>query len=73
MRDVRRYYERRWQRIEITAAERQARMGPVQPHAPAIMRLEESLAHRMEWDVRLLLYLKDRGAVSQEAPKSRSS
>ena len=62
MRDVRRYYERRWQGIEITPAERQARMGPVQPHAPAIMRLEESLAHRLERDVRLLLYLKDREA-----------
>jgi len=62
MNDVRRYYERRWQRIEITPAERQARMGPVQQHAPAIMRLEESLAHRLERDVRLLLTLKDRDA-----------
>ena len=61
--DVRRYDEtHRWQEIEITPAERQARMGPVQPHAPAIIRLEESLAHRLERDVRLLLYLKDRDA-----------
>jgi len=58
--DVRRYDELRWQRIEITPAERQAKMGPVQPHAPAMIRLEESLAHRLERDVRLLLYLKDR-------------
>jgi hypothetical protein len=58
--DVRHYDELRWQRIEITPAERQARMGPVQPHAPAMIRLEESLAHRLERDVRVLLYLKDR-------------
>ena len=55
-------YHRRSQRIEITPAERQAKMGPVQQHAPAMMRLEESLAHRLERDVRLLLYLKDRDA-----------
>jgi len=60
--DVRRVYERHWQRIEITPAERQAKMGPVQQHAAAIMRQEESLAHRLERDVRLLLYLKDRDA-----------
>ena len=55
-------YQRHWQRIEITPAERQAKMGPVQQHAAAIMRQEESLAHRLERDVRLLLYLKDRDA-----------
>ena len=61
MDEVRRYDETyRWQHIEITPAERQARLGPVQPHAPAIIRLEESLAHRLERDVRLLLHLKDR-------------
>ena len=60
--DVHRLYQRHWQRIDITPAERQAKMGPVQQHAPAMMRQEESLAHRLERDVRLLLYLKDRDA-----------
>ena len=55
-------YQRHWRRIEITPAERQEKMGPVQQHAPAMMRQEESLAHRLERDVRLLPYLKDRDA-----------
>ena len=59
--EVRRYDEtHRWQHIEIASTERQARMGPVQPHAPTVIRLEESLARRLERDVRLLLHLKDR-------------
>ncbi len=82
--DVRRYDETyQWQHLEITSAERQARMGPVQPHAPAIIRLEESPAHRLERDVRLLLHLKDRDvraagmhgntSLSREAPLPKQS
>jgi hypothetical protein len=52
-------------------------MVPRSSHGPAIMRLEESLAHRLERDVRLLLYLKDRDARGRDAilgsPQRRGS
>jgi len=50
----------RLQHVEIMPTERLARMGPVQPHAPAMVRQEESLARQVERDVRYLLDLKER-------------
>jgi hypothetical protein len=50
----------RMQHVEITPTERQARMGPVQPNALAMIRQEESLARQLERDVRFMLDLKAR-------------
>lgn len=56
---VRRYDESyRLLHIEITPAERGAAIGPVQAHSSTMIRLEETLARRVERDVRLLLSLK---------------
>ncbi len=63
MESVRRYDEGyRLLHIEITPAERGSAMGPVQVHSSTMIRLEESLARRLERDVRLLLCLKGEDA-----------
>lgn len=70
MREVREYDETyRLQNIAITPAERASMMGPVQAHATAMIRQEESLARQVERDVRLLLELRNgRSGAARKAP-----
>jgi len=62
----------RLQHVEITPTERHARMGPVQPNAMAMIRLEESLARQVERDVRFLFDLKAREERASGKPSQPS-
>ena len=60
--------------IEVTAAEMQSKLAPVQRYAAVMIRQEESLARQIERDVRLLYYLQDQEKTTlPRAAKLRAS